>query len=427
MRPRNTESHVIVVGGGVIGVCCAYYLVARGARVTLVERGQLGRGASFGNAGLVSPGHPPINRPGRVRQALRSLADPLSPLFIAPRWDPALAAWLVSFSRFCTRAHLERSMEVVARLGRETASLFDELVSGEKLECGYRRTGYLEVFATEEGLAHGRQEAALVERHGIATERLDGNGLREREPSLREEIRGGWYHPEGRIVDPFRFVLELASRARDHGAELRTSVEVTDILAGPERMRGVRLASGEVIEAESVVVATGAYSPGLARRIGFPLPIQPAKGYHCDRDPSGPGAPPLTVPCLLGERSVFCSPMGDSVRFAGTLEFSGENHDIRRPRLEQLTRAAAAYLRGVGDSEAQSEWCGLRPCLPDGLPVVGQIPGIVGAFVATGHAMLGLTLGPVTGRLVSELVLDGAPSLDIAALSPERFIRGRRG
>lgn len=427
MSPQRIEPHVIVVGGGVIGACCAYYLVVRGARVTLLERDEIGRGASFGNAGLISPGHPPINRPGRARQALRSLADPLSPLFVAPRLDPSLAVWLGSFSRYCTSGHVERAMEVVARLGRETTALFDRLVSGERLACGYHQTGYLEVFASETGLAHGREEAALVSRHGIVTEELPGEAVREREPFLRRDVLGGWFHPEGRIIDPFRFVLELVSRAGRHGARVRTGAEVREVIVRAGRVHGVRLASGETVEAEAVVLATGAYSRGLARQMGCRLPVQPAKGYHCDRDPAGPGAPPLSVPCLLGERSVFCSPLGNAVRFAGTLEFSGENHRIRRSRLNQLTRSAAVYLEGVGESEALSEWCGLRPCVPDGLPVVGAVPGIRGGFVATGHAMLGLTLGPVTGRLIAEIVLDGKPSLPVAALDPKRFRHGGTG
>ena len=124
---------------------------------------------------------------------------------------------------------------------------------------------------------------------------------------------------------------------------------------------------------------------------------------------------------MLGERSVFCTPMDGFVRFAGTMEFSGLNHDIRQPRLEQLTQSAKLYLANVGDTESRSEWCGLRPCTPDGLPVVGPVPGCEGLFIATGHAMLGLTLGPVTGKLVAEMLLDGAPSSNIDALRVDRF------
>jgi len=314
-------------------------------------------------------------------------------------------------------------MTVLAELGRATDRLFEELMADESLKCGHRRTGYLEIFNTEEGLVEGRKEAALVARHGIETEALSGGALREREPTLSKNVEGGWFHPEGSIISPYRFVLEMAERAERRGVVIRPETEVTEVAVEGGRVRGVRTVAGELVDAHAVVLATGAYSLRLAARLGCPLPVQPAKGYHCDRDPGLPGTPPLGTPCLLGERSIFCSPMDDLVRFAGTLEFSGENDRIRQPRLEQLTRGAAAYLDGVAGAEPLSEWCGLRPCLPDGLPAIGAIPGTTGAFVATGHAMLGLTLGPITGKLVSELVLDGSPSLDVGALGVERFLR----
>lgn len=421
----GSDLRAAVVGGGVIGVCCAYYLAKRGAQVSLLERDQIGRGASYGNAGLVSPGHPSINRPGRTVQALRSLQDPLSPLYIEPRWDPALARWLWSFSRHCSQRHVEYSMGALAPLGRATAGLFEELVDGEALDCGFTRCGYLELFASEAGLASGRKEAELVTRHGFATQELTGPAVRERESAVGDGVVGGWFHPEGMIVNPYRFVLEMADRAARRGATLRTGIEIAEVVSEKGRVRGVRTAAGELVQADAVVLATGAYSPDLLRKLGCPLPVQPAKGYHCDRDPRTTGTPTVQTPCLLGERAIFCSPMDEFVRFAGTLEFSGLNHVIRRDRLVQLTRGAAEYLVGVGEAESLSEWCGLRPCTPDGLPVVGRLPGYMGAFVATGHAMLGLTLGPITGQIIAELVTGGAPSFDIRALRPGRFPRRR--
>jgi D-amino-acid dehydrogenase len=408
----------------VVGVCCAYYLALRGASVTVLEREELGRAASFGNAGLISPGHPPINRPGRVRQALHSLGDRLSPLYVQPRWDPSLIRWLWAFRRFCTDAHVEHAMRAIAPLGLRTTSLFDELVSGEGLDCGYRRSGYLEVFDTEAGLASGRAEARVVERHGFAPEYLSGAALREREPLLGPGVTGGWAHDEGMIVDPYRFVLEMADRADRRGALIRSGTDVREIRSERGRVAGVRTASGEFVEADAVVLATGAYSPELMASLGCPLPIQPAKGYHADRARDDPRTPNLRVPCLLGERAVFCSPMDDRVRFAGTLEFSGLNLDLRRDRLRQLDAAARRYFTSPDLSDPVSEWCGLRPCTPDGLPAIGSVPGYAGAYVATGHAMLGLTLGPVTGSLLADMVIGGAASPGIEAFRPERFTRG---
>jgi D-amino-acid dehydrogenase len=427
---------VIVIGGGVIGICTAYYLARSGtAEVVVLERGDLAEGASRGNAGMISPGHPPINGPGRVRQAIRSLGDPLSPLYVAPRWDPGLVRWLWSFSRFCTEEHLEHAMASLAPLGLATPDLFQALVGEEELECDFRPSGYLEVCRSVTGLDAVRREARLIGRYGFETEELSADALREREPSIREDAVGGFAHADGSTVNPSRFVTELARAARNLGATIRPGTTVDRIEVASESVIGVRIRStgesangkeldaGEMIEAGTVVVATGSYSGGLLERLGVGLPIQPAKGYHEDRDPGRPGTPDLEQPCLLVERSVFCTPMDDFVRFAGTLEFSGLNHEIRPDRLEQLMRSASLYFDGVQVADPLDVWVGLRPCTPDGLPVIGGLPGYRGLYAATGHGMLGLTLGPVTGKLLAEHILEGKASLPIEPFDPGRFLR----
>jgi len=418
--PRRTPS-VAVVGAGVVGVCSAYFLAKRGASVTVLERDEVGRGASFGNAGAITPGHVPINKPGRVRQALRSLNRPANPLYVAPRWDPALARWLWDFARHCTAAHLEASMDVVGPLGHASMSLFDRLVAEEALSCSYRREGYFEVYRTERGLAAGLEDAELLRRHGYESAALSAAELRDHEPALADGTVGGLRYPEGATVDPYRFVVELAERARRLGACIRTGALVKSVVVGGGRVEAVELADGEMVAADVVVLAAGAHTARLMRPLGLRLPLQPAKGYHRDFDAGGGGVPAVRTGCILGEASVFCADLGGFVRLAGTLEFSGFDERMRRARLEQLTLAARRFLRGMGDAAPTSEWCGLRPCLPDGLPAIGPAPGIAGLFVATGHAMMGLTLGPVTGRLVAEWVLDGTPGIDLEALRVGRF------
>ncbi|MEJ2481758.1 MAG: FAD-dependent oxidoreductase [Gemmatimonadota bacterium] len=423
-----------MIGGGVIGISTAYYLARQGARVLVLERGDLAEGASRGNAGMISPGHPPINGPGRVWQAIRSLGDPLRPLYIATRWDPALVRWLWAFARYCTDSHLEYAMAALAPLGLATPEIFESLVAQEDLDCDYRPSGYLEVCRTERGLASVRREARLIGRHGFETKELSAAALREREPVIRGDVAGGFEHADGSTVNPSRFVKELARAAENHGARIRTGVSVDRIEVSGDRVTGVRIRGdaargrgegsrgGETIEADTVVVATGSYSGDLLERLGVGLPIQPAKGYHEDRDPGEAGTPRLSLPCLLVERSVFCTPMDHFVRFAGTLEFSGLNHEIRPDRLEQLMRSASLYLDGVERAEALDVWVGLRPCTPDGLPAIGALPGFRGLYTATGHGMLGLTLGPVTGKLLAERILEGRTSLPIEPFDPGRFL-----
>ena len=415
------STRVAVVGGGIIGVSCAHRLALRGADVVLLERERLGAGASSGNAGTVSAGHPPLNKPGRVRRAILQTTDPTSPLYIQPRFDPALFRWLVDFARHCTDEHVRAAMEVMAPLGMEALRLFDEVLEAESIDCGYRRDGYFDVCSTEAGLAEARHEAGIIRDHGYHPEVLDGAGLRAAEPALAEDVVGGIFYPEAGTLDPERLLLGLGAAARRRGVDVREGAAVAEVVERGGRVAGVRLQDGSTLEADAVVLATGPFSLGLARRLGTRLPVQPGKGYHRDLGVGPGGAPDLRIACVLNERSVFCTPMSGFVRFAGTMEFSGENLEMRRDRLEQLTRSAKRYFPALEAAHPLSEWCGLRPMTSDGLPIVGPLPGAEGVVVATGHGMLGVTLGTVTGSIVADWVLDGTTDRRWAALSPARF------
>jgi D-amino-acid dehydrogenase len=412
---------VVVVGGGVVGVCCAYWLRLRGADVTLLERDRLASGASSGNAGTVSAGHPPLNKPGRLPQALKQLADPTGPLYIQPRWDPELLRWLADFALHCTEDHVQACMEVMAPWGMEALRLFDEVVAEEQLACGYRREGYFDVCRTDRALEGAKHEADTVRTYGYHPDLVDGDTLRRTEPALAGDVLGGVFYPEAATLNPHHFVMELADRAKRRGIDIREGEGVAEVLLSSGKAAGVRTTGGERVPADVVVLATGPFSLELARRLGSRLPVQPGKGYHRDMLVGDRAAPPLRIACVLNETSVFCTPMEGFVRFAGTMEFSGLNHDMRRDRLEQLSRSARRYLPTLGDAAPLSEWCGLRPMASDGLPIVGPLAGVDGVVVATGHGMLGLTLGPATGSLVADYVLDGRVAPRWKPLSPERF------
>jgi D-amino-acid dehydrogenase len=415
-----TTHRVVVVGGGVIGVSCAYALARQGADVQLLERDVLGAGASRGNAGTVSAGHPPLNRPGRIRQAITQMMDPTSPLYLRPRWDPELWRWMWNFARYCTDQHVEACMRVMAPLGMDALAGFDKLIDEEQIECGYRREGYFEVCATDKGLKQAAHESSIIARHGYHPEIVDGEELRKREPAFGPDVWGGVYYPEARTLDPFQFLLAFAERATRLGVTIREGVGVREVTTDSGRVTGVRTSEGEVVGADAVVLATGPFSLELSRRAGSALPVQPGKGYHRDIAIGAGGAPPLNVACVLSETSVFCTPMNGFVRFAGTMEFSGNNAVLRRPRLEQLTKAGRTCFPQLGHDAPLSEWCGLRPMAADGMPIIGALAGVEGLSVATGHGMLGLTLGTVTGDMIANLVT-GDDDARLPAFSPTRF------
>lgn len=417
----NNERHHIVIGAGVIGVCVAYFLAKRGARVSVLEKDEVGKGASYGNAGAIALGHSPLNKPGRVKQAFKSIFDPLSPLYVAPRVDPDLLRWFWTFRKYCGEERLQSAMKLLGELGHPTGELFDLLVQDEDIDCAYSPGGYYEIYKTKAGLTGAKKEAAMTALHGYHPETLSGEALRDIEPAIRDDIIGGVYFKDSATIDPYRFVAGLAEVCRTSDVDIKEHCGVGQVLAAGGTVKGVRLTNGEVLEADTVTVAAGAHSRALAKHLGIPLPMQAAKGYSTDRDLASAKVPKLGITFMLGERSVYCTPMGSFLRLAGTLEFSGLNHDMREPRLSQLTKSAIQYVAGMERVGTGSEWCGLRPCLPDGYPAVGPVPGIAGLFFATGHAMLGLTLGPITGRLVAEMILDGKPSIDIGEFGVERF------
>lgn len=411
---------VVVVGGGVIGISCAYYLAKGGCRVTVVERAHVGSGASSGNAGTVAAGHPPLNRPGRIRQALVAMTDPGSPLYVKPRWDPALWRWLLGFARYCTDEHVEHCMRVMAPLGKDGLALFDELIEEERIECGYRREGFYEVCSSASGLSSARHESGVIREHGYEPEDLDGDELRRREPELGPMAIGGVYYPEAATLDPARFLKRLTSAAERLGCTILEGEHVERVDHSGPQVTGVRTRSGSDHPADAVVLATGPFSLRVAGRFGVRIPVQPGKGYHRDVDIGPNGAPRLRTACVLSETSVFCTPMDTVVRFAGTMEFSGENDVLRPARLGQLTRAARAAFPAMGTARPVSQWCGLRPVSIDGLPLVGPVAGVDGLHIATGHGMLGLTLGPVTGQIIANGILTGSDERN-DPLAPGRF------
>jgi D-amino-acid dehydrogenase len=409
---------VVIVGGGVIGVCAAYYLAAAGARVSVLEQGEIGSGSSYGNAGLVVPSHSmPLAAPGVWQQGLKWMRDPESPFYIKPRLDPALLAWLWRFRRACTEAHVRRALPLLRDLSYRSLTLFRELAALDGVEFGFRQDGALAVYRTPAGYAHAQHEARRLEASGLPAKIVDAAGARDLEPSLARDVVGGVLFPDDAHLVPDRFVRGLARVAEARGVALRPGTEVLGFRTAGHRVTTVETTRGPVA-ADTVVLAAGSWSAGVARGLGLRLPIQPAKGYSVTyaRPAAGP-----RLPLLLGEARFAVTPMGEQLRFAGTLELAGLDFSINRRRVEAIVRGAARYLVGVEGLPLREIWRGLRPCTPDGLPLVGRPAGWENVILATGHAMIGVSLGPITGKLVAQLVAGSAPEMDLALLDPDRF------
>jgi len=404
------EPDVVVVGGGAVGVTAAYELARRGLRTVLLERGELGGGCSSGNAGLVCPSHShPLATPAALREGLRSLARRDGVLGL--RLRPATAAWLARFVAACREERAERGAAAIRSVSVASLELHAELAA---LGTGFERRGIVSVFETEARLAAGRAEA---DRLGLRARPLSAVEARALEPGLGGAVAGAVYFPDEAHLEPLGYVRALARAAAAAGAELRAGVEVRALRARPG---GIAVeAGGATLRPRTVVLAAGAWSARLARGLGVFLPLTGGKGYHVDLAPA-PGDPAL--PLLLQEARTAVTPLPGRLRLAGTLEVAGLDLSVHRGRVEAIRRAAARVL-GHGGREVLDVWAGLRPCTPDGLPVIGSPDGLPALVLATGHAMKGLSLAPVTARLVAELAAGEAPSHDLTPFAPGRFRR----
>ncbi len=408
----------IVVGAGIVGLSVADHLARAGQSVTVVDRDPVGTGASGGNAGLISLGHPPLTVPGASWQGLKWMASPTAPFHVRPRLDLDLLRWLWSFHFHCDADWATGCQKLMGPLGRRSMELFEEGIDRDGIDCDFARTGWLDVCLDPNNLAAARDEARDLARFGFSHMHLDRDALLERDPAFRSDVAGAILYPDSACCDPGAYVRGLAAATTRRGTTVRTGTAVDALdLVGSE-VRGVKLASGETLHAHSTVLAAGIWTTELARQIALPIPMQPARGYNLQLE----GLPVLpSTGSVLHETFVVATPMYGNLRLAGTLEIAPVGRPWSRNRLAMLRRGARRYLRGVDAAVTTAEWAGYRPCTADGLPVMGPVPTRPGLFVATGHAMQGLTLGPASGEFVGDLILGRTPRIDPELMRVDRF------
>jgi D-amino-acid dehydrogenase len=412
---------VAVVGGGAVGVCAAWELARAGASVALLERGPaLAWGCSAGNAGIVGPSHVlPLASPAAVRDGLRWMTRPDSPFYVRP--SPAVVPWLGRFAAASAPGRVRRSREVLRALAIRSAGLHAELASAG-LDTGYRAAGLLNVFSRESAFAAARRDALMDERDGIAHEVLTAEDLRVAAPGFAADFAGAIFTPGEAHCDPHRFVTAVGNEAREAGVDIRTGVEVLELRRSGGRVDSLWTTAGDIAIGE-LVIAAGVWTPQFSSQLGVELPIEAGKGYHVDV-PSGGDDPEL--PIWLHEDRVVITPLDGRVRFAGTMELSGVNHDVSRRRVDAIGAAVGRVLPSLASRPSAHVWRGLRPCTPDGLPVIGRPPAIENATLAAGHGMWGLQLAPVTAELVGRVIAGDDDGSDMSPLRADRFqIRDR--
>ena len=414
----DSQQDVVIIGGGVIGVCSAYYLAQKGIQVTLIEKGEIASGCSYGNGGLIVPSHSvPLASPGALGNGLRWLLDSESPFYIKPRLDLDLINWLIRFAVASRHKQMLQAVPVMRDLLFASRVLYEELASTAGFNFGFDATGSLLVYLSKENLQQEMEEAHLLERFNIPVEVMDQAQVHDLEPALLPQVVGGIYYPRDGHINPHRFVTGLAEKAQRLGAQVCVQREVLGFESSQGRIKSIKTTNGN-ISPKQLILATGSWSPAVARDLKLHIPIQAAKGYSITLE-NPPIAP--KIPLSLGEARVVVNPLGDSLRLAGTLEMAGMDFSINSRRVDIMRKASNGYLRGLEDANVIETWRGLRPCTPDGLPIISRSTEFGNLIVAAGHAMLGMSLGPITGNLVSHLVNEEKTDIELSPFRLGRF------
>ena len=413
----DSPRQVAVIGAGMVGLATAWFLQEAGVEVTVYERDEIGAGASWGNAGWLTPGlTAPLPEPAVLRYGLGAVLSPRSPVYVPLRADGTLLRFLTSFARHSTPSQWRRGMAAYVPLNERALEAFDVLAAGGVTTPTHRATNFLACFGSERETRGLLTELEQIRNAGqdVSFHPVTGWRARSLEPALTDRVGAAVQIAGQRYLHPPEYVRSLAFAVRARGGEILEGVDVTDL---EHRSGGVSVVArtGERREHDVVVVATGAVLGALAGRFGVRQPVQAGRGYSF----TVPTDPIPRGPLYFPKQRVACTPLGGRLRVAGMMEFRRPGDPLDPRRIQAIVDAVRPFLTGVDLDDRRSEWVGSRPCTPDGLPLLGATAS-PRVFVAGGHGMWGIALGPITGQLVAQAVLKGETPPELAPFDPLR-------
>lgn len=412
------SKNIVVIGGGIIGLCSAYYLQKEGHKVTVIDQSKMDSGASYVNAGYITPSHIiSLAAPGMITKGIKWMFDSSSPFYVKPRLDTEFLKWTWAFKKSATAKKVESSIGVIKDINLLSRDLFEELKSSNEFDFHYERKGLLMAYQTE---AAGEGEWKVGQRaiqEGLDVRNLSKMEVVELEPNASLNVKGAVYYECDAHSTPSDFMAQMISLLKTKGVKIFAQEEVKDVEIINNTISKV-ITDKRELKSDEVVLAAGSWSPLFSKKLGLNLLIQAGKGYRINvlRETG------ITIPTILIEAKVAVTPMSGFTRFAGTMEIGGINHTINPVRVNAIANAGQNYYTGLKITEEEKEdvQCGLRPCSPDGLPFIGKSSKCTNLTIASGHAMMGWSLGPATGKLVSEIISEQKSTLDLKPFHPDR-------
>ncbi len=415
----SQKGSVVIVGGGIIGVNCAWYLSRAGWKVTVIDRKTIGGACSFGNCGLVCPSHVlPLTEPGAFKAAVKAMLTPGSPFRIQPRLDPALWSWLWNFSLRCNHKSMITAAHAIQALLVSSMREYETLVHEDKVDCEWQAKGLMFAYLNKRALDdYAKTDKLLAELFNEPAKLLSAEEAVALEPALKPEIAGAWMYEHDAHLRPDRLVHSMRTRLEADGVQFREQCELVKFTGTGTDAKSVETNQG-TLAADTFVVASGAWTPMLREHVGCTVPIQPGKGYSITM-PRPQICP--QIPMIFPEHRVAVTPMHSGYRLGSIMEFAGYDESIKPERLQLLRSGAEHYLRDPYCEPELETWYGWRPMTYDSLPVIDKSPKWGNVWIAAGHNMLGLSMAPVTGRLIKELMGNETTHLDATPYSIQRF------
>jgi len=410
--------NVIVIGGGVIGLCSAYYLSKAGHKVTVIDQSTMDFGASYVNAGYLTPSHiMPLAAPGVVKQGIKWMFNSASPLFIKPRLNASFLDWAWAFNKSCTTVNIDRSIKAIKDINLWSADLFSEIRASEKFGFQLENKGLFILCQTEAMLQEELHIARIASEEGLDVKHLTEEEVRKIEPNVKMNSIGTIHYKCDWHTTPHEFMTEMCQYLVENGVTFYKNEKVVDLETSDGKITTIST-QNQIFQADEFVLAAGSWSNLLSKKLGIKIRLEAGKGYRINSEENIG----ITVPAILAEAKVAVTPMNGFTRFAGTMEIAGINHDINPVRVAAIAKAAHAFYPDLHISEAEKQQaaCGLRPVSPDGRPYIGKSSKCENLTIATGHAMMGWSMAPATGKLVSEIISNKQTSMDISPFHPDR-------
>ena len=409
---------VLIIGGGIIGLSAAYYANKEGHQVTVIDKSAMNAGASYVNAGYLTPSHIiPLAAPGVMKKGLKWMFNPASPLYIKPRLDSDFLKWAWAFNKSCTTANVDRSVRAIRDINLMSRELFFDLKRDEAFKFHLEHKGLLMLCQTHKMLEQEVQVASLANNEGLEAREINLSELAAMEPNCKINAVGAVHYGCDGHTTPTELMTELKELLPKKGVKIRQKEEVLSITYASNTIKTVTT-NKETYAPDEVILAAGSWSAKLAKQLKIPLLLEAGKGYgiNSERDLG------ISMPAVLCENKVAVTPMNGFTRFAGTMEIAGINHNINKVRVQAIAQATEKYYPDIKitEQEQQEAACGLRPVSPDGMAYIGRSKKCDNLVFATGHAMMGWSMGPATGKLISQIISDQKTSIDMTAFNPDR-------